>query len=129
MLVALLATAPSQLTSLLLPGDPVAMRVSIVNNAAADGLFLNSAQSTLSNGSFTSPPADEIALYGSPGAYNYGYALNPDANGAISAHTLYASNTTGGAYAVIYAFAKVSRATALPPAAARPRLSACDWRG
>ena len=42
MLVPLLAAAPSQLTSLLLPGDPVAMRVSIVNNAAPDGLFLNS---------------------------------------------------------------------------------------
>ena len=50
MLVALLAVGlgvhpgwlgrATQLTSLLLPGDPVALRVSIVNNAAADGLRL-----------------------------------------------------------------------------------------
>ena len=69
MLVALLAAAPSQLTSLLLPGDPVAMRVSIVNNAAADGLFLNSKTSKLLHGNFTSAPPDEIAQYGAPGAW------------------------------------------------------------
>ena len=116
MLVALLAAAPSQLTSpgaaspgvasLLLPGDPIALRVSIVNNAAADGLFLNSKTSKLLHGNFTSAPPDEIAQYGAPGAYNYGYALKPDVSGAISATQTYASNTSGGAYAVIYAFAK-----------------------
>ena len=106
MLVALLAAAPSQLTSLFLPGDPVALRVSIVNNAAADGLFLNSKTSKLLHGNFTSPPPNEVMLYGSPGAYNYGYALKPDVSGAISATQTYASNTSGGAYAVIYAFAK-----------------------
>ncbi len=78
MLVALLAAAPSQLTSpgaaspgvasLLLPGDPIALRVSIVNNAAADGLFLNSKTSKLLHGNFTSAPPDEIAQYGAPGA-------------------------------------------------------------
>ena len=45
-------------------------------------------------------------LYGSPGAYNYGYALKPGVSGAISATQTYASNTSGGAYAVIYAFSK-----------------------
>ena len=106
MIVALLAAAPSQLTSLFLPGDPVALRVSVVNNAAADGLFLNSKTSKLLHGNFTSPPPNEVMLYGSPGAYNYGYALKPNVSGAISATQTYASNTSGGAYAVIYAFAK-----------------------
>ena len=104
--VALLAALPSQLSSLLLPGDPVAIRVSVVNNAAADGLALNAAASQLFNGSYTSPPPDAVPLYGTPGAYNYGYALKPDAGGAINATSVYASNASGGAYAVITAFAK-----------------------
>ena len=84
------------------PGNPIAIRIGIINNAGAE-LELNSAASTIAKGNYTSPPAESIEVYGS--GYNVGYAITPDATGAINSTTLYAA-AGGGAYAVITAFAK-----------------------
>jgi hypothetical protein len=79
------------------PGNPVALRVAVINNAAPE-LDLKQSPSHLFNGTFTSPPPQTIPLYGGR-SYNYGYALAPDSGGCINSTLLYtATNCTSCPY-------------------------------
>ena len=88
------------------PGNPISMKVSIVNTVASTLTLVPSA-STLYNGTFKSPLPDAIPLYGGS-TPNYGWDVVPDANGAINATMLYRDASSNGtnAYAVITMFAK-----------------------
>ena len=91
------------------PGDPRAMSVVVINNAAA-ALTKRSDAIGTGGGAYESAPADTIAKYGSPGAYNYGWKLVTDTGTRAANNTvLYADTDTAagsGAYAVIHVFSK-----------------------
>jgi hypothetical protein len=85
-----------------LPGNPLAMRITILNSAA-DSLDLHDQYTHCYKGNFTSAPHPTIPNDASR-AINYGVAIAPDATGAINVTFSYGS--TEGPYALINVFAK-----------------------
>ena len=90
-LLSALAVPPEVSTLYSAPGNPRAIRVAVINNAAPDGMSLKASQSKLVAGNYTSAPAATVPMYGGR-AYNYGYAIAPDASGHIDSPVLYAAH-------------------------------------